>query len=232
MKAFVIQHLHFEDLGNLQPALQDAGYNIEYFNAVNPEHLNYISKNICDLLVILGGPIGVYEEEDYPFLTQEKIIIKNRIDKKQALIGICLGAQLIASALGANVYAGGEKEIGWKKIITTDSARSDFSELDQQYVLHWHGDTFDLPKGAYGIFSSALYPNQGFVYGDNILALQFHVEVQPHRIEEWLVGHACETSSLEANAVQTIRKDTLTHAPVLQELAKEMWSNWISQLKR
>lgn len=231
MKAFVIQHLHFEDLGNLQPALQDAGYDIEYFNAVNPEHLAYITKNDCDLLVVLGGPIGVYEEENYPFLTQEKNIIKQRIKQNKALIGICLGGQLIASALGAKVYAGGEKEIGWKKITTVESDGAHyFSELNQHYVLHWHGDTFDLPSGARRIFSSDLYPNQGFVYGANILALQFHIEVQPHRIEEWLVGHACEASGLEGNAVQAIREDTKEHAPELQYLAKDMWTNWISNL--
>lgn len=236
MKAFVIQHLHFEDLGNLQPVLQDSGYNIEYFNAVNPDHLDYINKNTCDLLVVLGGPIGVYEEDSYPFLTQEKNIIKQRIEQKQAIIGICLGGQLIASVLGANVYASGEKEIGWKKISAIESsANNQFSKLDQHHVLHWHGDTFDLPKGAKRIFSSARYPNQGFVYGENILALQFHVEVQPQRIEEWLVGHACEVSGLEVtglekNAVNRIREDTKIHAPILQELAKEMWHDWISNL--
>jgi GMP synthase (glutamine-hydrolysing) len=226
MKAFVIQHLHFENLGNLQPALLDAGYSVEYFDAVNPEHLDKIETTVCDLLIILGGPIGVYEEDSYPFLTQEKRIIKKRIEKKQPLIGICLGAQLIASTLGAKVYPGDTKEIGWKTITSTSDI--EFSSLNQQRVLHWHGDTFDLPEGAERIFSSELYPNQGFTYGENVLALQFHIEVQPHRIEEWLVGHACEISSLKTESVKKIRHDTQTYAPLLQGLAKGMWTKWLS----
>lgn len=226
MKAFVIQHLHFEDLGNLQPALLEAGYSVEYFDAVNPEHLDIVETTFCDLLIVLGGPIGVYEETLYPFLAQEKRIIQSRIENKQPLIGICLGAQLIASALGAKVYPGGVKEIGWKTITTTEN--NQFSILNQQRVLHWHGDTFDLPKGAARIFSSDLYPNQGFTYGENVLALQFHIEVQPHRIEEWLVGHACEISSLDTESVKTIRHDTATYAPLLQNLAHDMWIKWLS----
>lgn len=231
MKAFIIQHLHFEDLGNLQPALVEAGYSIEYFDAVNFSHLEKIENTPCDLLVVLGGPIGVYEEEAYPFLTHEKRIIKARIEKEQPLIGICLGAQLIASALDAKVYPGNTKEIGWKKVTSPSSLSSDtFSNLNQQMVLHWHGDTFDLPKGAERIFSSELYPNQGFIYKDHILALQFHIEVQPHRIEEWLVGHACEISGVKTESVQSIRHDTEIHAPLLQGLASEMWAKWLSNM--
>lgn len=231
MKAFVIQHLHFEDLGNLHPALLEAGYSIEYFDAVNPAHLEKVEKTPCDLLVVLGGPIGVYEEEAYPFLTHEKCIIKTRIEEKQPLIGICLGAQLIASVLGAKVYPGNTKEIGWKKVTSPSSLSTNiFSDLNEQMVLHWHGDTFDLPEGAERIFSSELYPNQGFIYGDNILALQFHIEVQPHRIEEWLVGHACEISGVKTEPVKKIRHNTETHAPLLQNLASDMWTKWITNV--
>lgn len=229
-KAFVIQHIHFEDLGNLSAALALAGFTIQYFSAMNKDHLEYIEMTACDLLIILGGPIGVYDHVHYPYLDKEKQLIEQQLKQSKGLIGICLGCQLISSVLGGRVYAGQKKEIGWGAIqINKESGETFYRDLNDQYVLHWHGDTFELPAGSIRIASSDHYINQGFVYADNVLALQFHIEVQPHRIEEWLVGHACELNGLAEQQVQKIRDETYLYAPGLQLKAHTMWSNWLTR---
>src|SRR5690606_19806428 len=137
------------------------------------------------LLVILGGPIGVYETQDYPFLQQEIDLLKVRLEQNLPTLGICLGAQLIAHALGADVYAGPHKEIGWSKLTLSQAKNNPLTALNESKVLHWHGDTFDLPANAELLASSTLYSNQAFRVGNNILALQFHAEVAAASLEKW-----------------------------------------------
>ncbi len=141
-------------------------------------------------LIIMGGPMAVYEMDQYPFLKDVSTIIEKAIKLKKKVLGICLGAQLIAHVLGARVYPGKEKEIGWLSISSTlDGARDEvfrtFVEpVGPTMVVQWHGDTFDLPSGAIRLASSKLYPNQAFRY-ENCFALQFHIEVTPKMIREW-----------------------------------------------
>lgn len=230
MKAHVIQHIHFEDLGNLDSQLRQAGFSIEYFSAMRNEDLEHVSNNECDLLVVLGGPVGVYDHDDYPYLNQEMDIVKKRLKDNKAIIGICLGAQMIAAALGASVYPGDTKEVGWYAItVPSHMSNSFMSRLNQSHVLHWHGDTFDLPEGAERIASSAAYINQGFTMGNNVLALQFHPEVMPERIEEWLVGHAAEIGTVPNISVNGIREDSRRFGDALQQNASVMWQGWLQQ---
>jgi len=234
MKAFVIQHLAFEHLGNVEVELIHHGYEISYFNACDSNDLAIVETSSADLLVVLGGPIGVYEEENYPFLATEKKIISHYIALNKPILGICLGAQLIASVLGAKVYPGGHKEIGWGPIsLDKKNIPSWFPDsLDGQRVLHWHGDTFDIPSGATRISSSDIYQNQGFTYGESILALQFHLEVcGPSFIEDWLVGHACEISSAKGVDVKTIRRDTTTYQELMQPHASSLWKAWLGLIQ-
>ncbi len=230
-KALALVHLAFEDLGSLGTELTRAGYTIEIIDACTAD-LRAIDPLTPDLLVILGGPIGVYEHEAYPFLHAEMDLIRSRLAEKLPTIGICLGAQLIAAASGASVYPGTQgKEIGWAPIQAgADAALHPFfSELlipDLQ-VLHWHGDTFDLPANAQHLARTAAYSNQAFVIGEHTLGLQFHPEVTAQNLERWYVGHACELAHAEVSVAQ-LREDSRIFAPKLEAAAQRFWQNWLS----
>jgi len=229
--AHVVQHIAFEHLGNLEPVLRKHGYAINTSMA-GIDELSPISKDDPDLLVVLGGPIGVYETEAYPYLETELQLIRDRIARNRPVLGICLGCQLIARALGAEVYPGGTKEIGWAPLdIHGDVEGNVLAPIhDAADVLHWHGDTFDLPAGATRLASSAVYPNQAFSYRDNVLALQFHLEVEPEALESWYLGHAHEIASVEGLTVAELREDGQRHGPTLQGPAQQVWAKWLESL--
>lgn len=143
--------------------------------------------------VIMGGPMAVYEMEQYPFLENETLLIESAIKANKHVLGVCLGAQMVAHALGARVYAGGQKEIGWYEVTLTGDGMRDpcvsqlaYDGRKSAQVFQWHGDTFDLPAGAVRLASSDLYPNQAFRYSDRVYALQFHIEVSPVIVFDWL----------------------------------------------
>jgi len=144
-------------------------------------------------LVILGGPMAVYEMDRTPYLAEEANLIEKAVKTGKHVLGVCLGAQMLAHVLGAPVYAGGHKEIGWHDVALTDEGMRDpcMQELavgssHAAQVFQWHGDTFDLPAGAVRLASSDLYPNQAFRYSDRVYALQFHIEVTPQIVTGWL----------------------------------------------
>lgn len=141
---YAIQHLSFEDLGSFEDTLYEHGYRVRYFEA-GVDNLKKAFEHE-GLTIILGGPIGVYETEDYPFLTEEIQYLQQRLAKNLPTIGICLGAQLIAHALGAKVYAGAQKEIGWSSLQLIDLADNPLTTLQETAVLHWHGDTLIYQK--------------------------------------------------------------------------------------
>src|ERR1700744_18182 len=148
-----LRHVAFEDLGAFETTLQDGGYTIRYAD-LGLDDLS--SFEAPDLLAVLGGPIGVYENDLYPFLNDEIALIGRRLQAGLPTLGICLGAQLMARALGARVYPGRGKEIGWKPLTLTAAGRESLAPLDGLPVLHWHGDTFDLPDGAANLASTDL----------------------------------------------------------------------------
>jgi len=234
-KALALVHLAFEDLGSLGTELIQAGYAIETVD-VSTADLRAIDPLASDLLVILGGPIGVYEQEAYPFLPVEIGLIRSRLAEKLPTIGICLGAQLIAAASGASVYPGTQgKEIGWAPIQAgADAALYPFfSELlsPDLRVLHWHGDTFDLPAGAHHLAGTASYANQAFAIGEHVLGLQFHPEVTAQNLERWYVGHACELAHAEISIAQ-LRRDSGIFAPKLEVSAQRFWRGWLNGIAR
>jgi GMP synthase (glutamine-hydrolysing) len=231
--ALAIRHVLFEDLGCLADVLVDAGYAIRYIEAT-ASNLAAIDPIGPDLVIVLGGPIGVYQEQEYPFLTAELQFMQQRLTRNRPTLGICLGAQLIARALGAQVYAGSDKEIGWAPVALTDAGRaSALAPLEKipLPVLHWHGDTFTLPPGAVNLASTPAYQHQAFSVGANILGLQFHLEVQPEMVEAWLVGHAAELVQARI-APAALRADTSKqNQRMLQEIAGAVLSEWISELQ-
>lgn len=226
MQALAIGHVTFEDLGSLQPLLERRGFAIAYHQAA--DGFAALDAVAPDLLVVLGGPIGVYEEAAYPFLTHELMFLRARLAAGRPTLGICLGAQLMARSLGGNVYPGPRKEICWAPVeLTAEGQRSCLAPLAGVHLLHWHGDTFDLPPGAVRLASTPLYANQAFAFGTAALALQFHPEVTAAGLEHWFIGHACEIAATEGTDVATLRADTGRFAADLLIRAEECFAAWL-----
>lgn len=228
MKKFnVLQFLAFEDLGSLRNILEAKGYEINIYKAGLDDTAFIADKTP---LLILGGPIGVYETSKYPYLTEILLLLNKRLINNFPTFGICLGAQLIAKALGANVYGGHHKEIGWSKLkFTQEAASSPLRHLMNTSVLHWHGDTFDIPEGATRLASSDNYPNQAFSKGNNIMGLQFHFEVLEDTLESWLIGHACELSSTDLD-INQLRNENHRYARDLEQLSPLVFDEWLNNL--
>ncbi len=203
--ALAIRHVHFEDLGAFRPELEAAGFTVQYHEA-GVDDLRAAPD--ADLLVVLGGPIGAYEDHLYPFLTEEIALLEKRLAADRPTLGICLGAQLMARALGAKVYPGPAKEIGWAPLTLTEAGASGpLRHLGDAPVLHWHGDTFDLPDGAARLASTPLCANQAFARGASALAFQFHPEADGAGFERWLIGHAVEIAQAKLSP-RVLRADT------------------------
>lgn len=232
-KATALIHVDFEDFGTLEGALKDAGYAVSVVNACTAD-LRTPAIADSDLLAVFGGPVGVYDQQAYPFLAVELDLIRSRLAQKRSTLGVCLGAQLMAAALGASVHPGARgKEIGWSALQAgSDSALyPELSELLSPgvQVLHWHGDTFDLPTDARHLASTPMYPNQAFALGHHALALQFHPEVTARQLERWYVGHACELAAAKVD-VQKFRQRSEALAPALEAAAGRFWRQWIARL--
>ena len=230
-KASVITHVAFENLGSFEQVLREAGYAIDYVDA-SSEDLDDIRPRSDDLLIILGGPISVNDVEAYPFLRTELDLISERLSADKPTLGICLGAQLIARALGAAVYPGPVKEIGWSEIqLNGSGSRSALRHLvgDDVRVLHWHGETFDLPEDAGLLASSQAYPHQAFDYGKT-LALQFHPEVTQRGLEQWYVGHTVEIHHTDGVSVAQLRADSARYADTLQARGYRFLLEWLDDV--
>ncbi|CAN7348951.1 glutamine amidotransferase [Cupriavidus necator] len=225
----VIQHVAFEHAGVIGNALRVRGHALQVFQA-GVDDLAPIAENPADLLLILGGPIGVYETEAYPWLEAEIALIRQRLAAGGKMIGVCLGAQLIARAAGARVYAG-TREIGWAPISPTpagqDSALAELASAHWE-VLHWHGDTFDLPPGAQLLASTAAVQNQAYAIGNQVLALQFHPEVMPRDIEAWLIGHTVELAKAGVDP-RTIRARTAEVGATVAAAGERMFARWLQE---
>lgn len=227
-QACVVRHVAFEDLGTLGPVLTGKGFDLSIMDAGVDDIFEPIVRS--DLVIILGGPIGVYEEGRYPFLVDEVRALGRRLREGRPTLGICLGAQLMAAALGARVYPGAKKEIGFGEVQLTGAGRAScLGRLEGQPVLHWHGDTFDLPREAELLAKTALYENQAFAVGPNVLALQFHPEVDAPRFEQWLIGHCAELSAAKIDIAE-LRSSVKQGGPALRVAGTSALGHWLESL--
>ncbi len=229
-KAFVLRHVAFEDLGSFESVLAHHEYEIHSFEA-GMDNFAEIDPLEPDLLIVLGGPIGVYQAADYPFLKDEINLLEKRLHQDLPTLGICLGSQLMASALGARVYPGHSNEIGWLPLMLTEEGKqSCLVEMapENTPVLHWHGDTFDLPKDAVRLASTQLFENQAFAWGKNCLALQFHVEVTQYGLERWFIGHTSEISATPDISVSQLRSDTKQYVSNYETSGIACLTRWLA----
>jgi GMP synthase (glutamine-hydrolysing) len=223
-----IRHVAFEDLGSFEPALIEAGYDVRYVD-IGLDDLDGIAPTASDLLVVLGGPIGVYEQHRYPFLKAELRLIRARLQASRPTMGICLGAQLMASALGSKVYPGLEKEIGFAPMeLTPEGRASCLAAFERIPVLHWHGDTFDLPAGAVRLASTRACLNQAFAIGRDIIGFQFHPEAGAPGFERWLIGHTVELGATAVD-VCSLRETQVSLAAELQRRSHDCIRRWLSE---
>lgn len=185
MRVVAFRHVPFEGLGLIQPALEDRGIFIEFADLYRDGAAMPDTGSAAGL-IFMGGPMSV--NDDLAYMRQEIGCIRQAVDRGQPVLGVCLGSQLIAKALGARVYKNPAKEIGWFDVELTDAGRQDalLSGLDSpETVFHWHGETFDLPDGASWLAYSERCRHQAFRAGSNTYGLQFHLEVTPEMIADW-----------------------------------------------
>jgi GMP synthase (glutamine-hydrolysing) len=197
MRLHYLQHVPFEGPGIIEEWAKARGAVISVSQLFNndplpdPEHF--------DWLVVMGGPMGIYDHDEHPWLVAEKQFIRQAVNADKTVLGICLGAQLIADVLGAEVYPGPQKEIGWFPVRREAGAPDLLPE--ELTVFHWHGDTFDLPAGAIPLASSTTCRNQGFIYNDRVVALQFHMETTPESMEALIEN--CGDELVDVPGIQT-----------------------------
>ena len=230
MRLHYLQHVPFENLGSIQAWAEREDITVTSTHIYNDEELP--SPQDYDWLVVMGGPMNIYDEENYPWLAREKLFINEAIKLGKVIIGICLGAQLIADVLGGNITKNPYTEIGWFPVRLRDNVRSShlFSFLPEEpMVFHWHGDTFStLPEDTVLLAENGACHHQAFMYNDRVFGFQFHLESTPETIKN-LVKH-CKDEMIPGDFVQTT-EDVLSHPEYIKQDNKWM-SMFLTQLKR
>lgn len=221
MKIHFIQHVPFEGPANLEKWAGKKGHAVSTTKMF--ENKKFPSMNEFDWLVVLGGPMGAYDEMYFQWLSAEKKFIKKAIEENKVVVGICLGAQLIAGVLGAKVYKNVFKEIGWHDVfLSKDSEKSNvFKNFPKKFIaFHWHGDTFDLPPESIRIAESKGCKNQAFVYNNRVFGLQFHLESAKDSIESLIEN--CKNDLVPGKFAQT-EKNALISVKKIGEISKKMF---------
>jgi GMP synthase (glutamine-hydrolysing) len=219
----VLRHVPHEPLGTVENYLRDFGLEFRYIDLFRSVP-NAIELEQAAALVVMGGPMNVDEVDRYAFLDPEVRWVRQAVNAKRPVLGICLGAQLMAKALGARVYPNGVQEIGWYPLELTSEAAGDplfAGSHAVEMVFQWHGDTFDLPLGAVHLARSEHCKHQAFRYGPSAYGFQFHIEMTPEMIDQWLEepGNRCDLAGLDYIDETTIRAQTPTRLPAMRALA-------------
>ena len=229
----MFQNEECEHLGVFSKILNKNNISYQYIKLYEEEEIPNL--NDYSAIIILGGPMNVYEERKYPFLKKENSSIKEALKINKPMLGICLGAQIIARAAGAKVYPAKRKEIGWFTLnLTTGGIENDvFRGLERQFtVFQWHGDTFDIPSGSIKLAKSNLFPNQAFSIGKTIYALQFHLEVTKKMILEWVNRYEDELVTLKEEVdPDEMLKSSEHHIQPLNNHAFLLFSNFLHLIR-
>lgn len=227
-KGLIIRHVPREGIAGFRDPVEAAGYTLDRIDVDDPA-FGSLDLSAPDLVIMMGGPMGVYEQERYPWIACQLRRLRRRLESDKPTLGVCFGAQMIAAALGARVYPGHAKEVGFHALTFVDPA-SPLRHLRQVPILHWHGDSFDLPQGVELLASSATYRHQAFRRGRNILALQFHAEMGADpRFDDWI----CEwpDALVEAGSCPvTIRRQHMAHGTKAAAAGRRMIRQWLAEL--
>ncbi|MBM7832048.1 GMP synthase (glutamine-hydrolyzing) [Agromyces cerinus] len=227
--ALVLRHDSAIGLGNLGPTLEAHGYEIVTVDAPSTD-VSALDALAPDLVVVLGGDEGAYEIDRYPYLADEIALLRTRIDAEAPIFGVCLGAQLLASSLGAEVFKGPKKEVGWLTVEPTEAgANSPVRHFAGVPTVQWHGDTFELPAGVERLASSGAYENQAFAKGEWLLAVQFHPEVTDEIHEEWLREWGDELPDYGLSREQ-LREERASFGPLAQEASARLLGDYLEGL--
>lgn len=228
-KVWVLQHIHCETLGIIADALESAGVSAQYIRSFEGEAIPKETRDAAGLIV-MGGPMGVYDHPRYPFLKDEMRLIARALQEEKPVLGVCLGSQLLAAALGAAVTRGKRKEIGWHPVTLLESAGSDplWKGVEPSFTAyHWHGDIFGLPKGAVPLASSELTECQAFRYGRSAYGILFHVEVTEKLIQDMVETFADELREARVEGREILGKAG-RFMPQLQKIGASVFRRWAS----
>jgi len=232
MRAHYLQHVPFEGLGAIAPWLERAAHEVRATRLFDSEALPGLDA--FDLLIVMGGPMSVHDERDHPWLVAEKRFLRAAIEAGKRVLGVCLGAQLIAAALGARVYRNTKKEIGWFPVHGVPSPHaSSFAFPSAVDVFHWHGETFDLPGNAVRLARSEACENQAFEIDDRVIGLQFHLEATPRSARD-LVEH-CREELVASPYIQTEERILSAgpgHYDAIHRLLGELLTHWTRNANR
>jgi GMP synthase (glutamine-hydrolysing) len=224
----IIRHVPHEGLAGFREPIEAAGYVLDRVDVGDPR-FGQIDLGEPDLLIMMGGPMGVYEQQEHVWIACQLRRLAHRLDAGRPTLGVCFGAQMIAAAMGARVYPGPAKEVGFDALTILDPA-SPLGHLAAVPVLHWHGDTFDLPDEVELLASSAAYPHQAFRRGANILALQFHAEMGlDPRFEHW-VDQWPEALAEVGSSPDAMRGDHARCGPGAVAAGRRMVEQWLAEL--
>jgi GMP synthase (glutamine-hydrolysing) len=228
----ILQHIHCETPGIILDCLQSAGIEMRF---VRTFERNPIPSNLDNQagLIVMGGPMSVYDHEQFPFLLDEQRLIEQALKDDKPVLGVCLGSQLLAATLGIEVKSGAQKEIGWHPVTLTEYAATDplLTELPARFTAyHWHGDAYGLPQGAVSLASSELTPCQGFRYGANAYGFLFHMEVTEKIIQN-IVKEFNDELEAEHIVAETIIQQTRDHLSNLQAIGAKVFRRWAKLIK-
>lgn len=228
---WVMQHTPCETLGSFEVVLRGNGVGYQY---IETHEGNPVPAGMGDKagLIVMGGPMGVYEYSTFPFLRDEMHLIESALKLDIPVLGVCLGSQLLAAALGAEVKKGERKELGWHAVTLSDTAAHDpiFNGISTEFwPFHWHGDVFSLPQKAVGLASSRQTSHQAFRYGKNAYGILFHLEVTQGQVTQMLSDFADELCQAGGSASH-IGEQTARHLPALQEIASTVFGRWAEML--
>lgn len=231
-KVWAFVHVTHEDLGSFEHVLRAHHIRPRTFLTGTCD-IECLDPAEADLVIIMGGPMGVYEANNYPHLHHEIRFAEQRMALGKPILGVCLGSQILAKALGARVYKGKPgKEVGWQPVTVNEAGmKTPLRHLDKEHCVcaHWHGDTFDLPEGAQLLASSAMYEHQAFSYGKNALGLQFHPEVTEVKLERWYARLVCDIHE-SGQTVEGMRELAHRHGDRLKNQNRCFFTDWLDEV--